>query len=227
MASTGESADVAGYFESIKEIKDAAGKGYLSLLYIYDTRDGDKLKKFQSALFANEDLGVALKVFRKVGLDIAKDSTARQLYENKVPHFITFDAKGQRAGELHLEDYRTKSSDLMKLLVKTAKGHGKLPLKSFVKKYRSFLNELDQVEGKKDTCAQKKSRATASGSKKKLAKVEKEAQSIAKREKSILSKEANLLASVKAYDGEAAANKATGSTTRAAPGARARARGGS
>jgi len=184
------------------------------------------VKKFQSALFANEDLGVALKVFRKVGLDIAKDTKARQLYENKVPHFVTFNAKGERAGELHLQDYKTKSSDLMKLLAKTAKGHGQMPLKSFVKKYRSFLNELDQVEGKKGTCAQKKSRATASGSKKKLAKIEKEEQSITKQEKSILAKEAKLLASVKAFDGEAAA-KNSKKTNGSAPAAPAPAPGGS
>jgi len=169
------------------------------------------VKKFEGTMFANEDIGVALKVFRKVGVDIAKDSTARQLYESKVPRFITYNAKGERVDELYLEDYKNKSSDLMKLLVKSSKGHGKLPLKAFVKKYRSFLNELDQIEGKKGTCAQKKSRATASGSKKKLAKVEKEAQSIAKREKSILATESKLLAAVKAYDGDSAASKKSSS----------------
>jgi hypothetical protein len=175
------------------------------------------VKKFESVLFANEDIGVALKVFRKVGLDIAKDSTARQLYENQVPRFITYNAKGEREGELHLRDYKTKSSNLMKLLVKTAKGHGKMPLKTFVKKYRSFLNELDQIEGKKGTCAQKKARAADDKSKKKLAKIEREEKSLAKREKSILAKESKLLASVKAYDGEAAAKKSSRSAPAPAP----------
>lgn len=175
------------------------------------------MKKFESTLFANEDIGVALKVFRKVGLDIAKDSTARQLYENQVPRFITYNAKGQREGEVHLKDYKSKASNLMKLLVKTSKGHGKMPLKTFVKKYRSFLNELDQIEGKKGTVAQKKSRATASGSKKKLAKVEREEQSIVKREKSILDKESKLLASVKAYDGDTTAKKSSRSAPAPAP----------
>jgi hypothetical protein len=175
------------------------------------------LKKFQSALFANEDVGVALKVFRKVGIDIAKDTTARQLYENKVPRFITYNAKGQRAGEVHLAGYKSKAGDLMKLLVKTSKGHGKMPLKSFVKKYRSFLNELDQIEGKKGTLAQKKSRAAASNSAKKLAKVQKEEQAIAKQEKSILAKESKLLASVKAFDGDSTAAKAKNRSAAPAP----------
>jgi hypothetical protein len=85
-----------------------------------------------------------------------------------------------------------------------------MPLKTFVKKYRSFLNELDQIEGKKSTVQQKRARLEASGKASKLAKVAKEEKAIAKREAKILDNEKKLLAAVKAYDADPDAQKAGG-----------------
>ena len=179
----------------------------MSVLYVYDSGAGSKLAKFQNTLFANEDVGVALKVFRKVGIDVAKDQVARDTFGQKVPSFVTFNAKGEKSGELTMAGYKGKAGDVLKLLNRASRGHGDMPLKTFVKKYRSFLNELDQIEGKKSTCAQKKARLQASGKAGKLAKVAKEEKVIAKREAKILDSEKKLLASVKAYDADPEANK--------------------
>jgi len=158
-------------------------------------------------MFANEDIGVALKVFRRMGLDLSKDKIASDLYGDQVPRFITFDAKGKKIDEVYLPDYRTKTSDLMKLLVKATQGYGDLPLKSFVKKYRAFLNDLDQIEGKKGTIAQKKTRLGNDASARKLAKVKREEELLAKEEQKILETEKKLLAAVKAYDADAESRK--------------------
>ncbi len=207
-SSTGETVAGTDYFDSIQEVKEAMKRGHLSLLYLYDSRHGKKVKKFENVVFKNEDLGVAMKVFRRMKLDVSRDRVARDLYGQKVPRFITFNSKGRRSGDLFLKDYRTKSSLLMKTLAKASKGHGKLPLKTFVKKYRSFLNELDQFEGKKATFAQKKTRLkAASGSRNKLRKVEKEEALLRKSEQALLAREKKLLESVKAFTPEKRSRK--------------------
>jgi len=148
---------------------------------------------------------------------VARDKVARNLYGGKVPRFIAFNAEGKRVDELYLADYKTKTTPLMKLLCKASKGHGTMPLTTFVKKYRGFLNDLDKLENKKATCAKKKTRLQAGGnaakgakpgaknklSKKvqaKIRKVEKEEQVLTKQEKKLLDNEKKLLAAVKAYD---------------------------
>jgi hypothetical protein len=182
----------------------------VSVLYVYDSSAGSKRAKFERILFNNEDLGVAMKVFRKVGIDVAKDQVARDSFGQKVPSFVTFNAKGEKSGELNMAGYKAKAGDVLKLLGKASKGHGKMPLKTFVKKYRSFLNELDQIEGKKSTTAQKRARLESSGKTAKLAKVAKEEKANAKREAKILDGERKLLAAVKAFDADPEAKKAAG-----------------
>ena len=169
---------------------------------------------------------------------MARDKVAWDLYGKKVPQFIAFNAEGKRVDDLYLADYKTKTSPLMKLLVKASKGHGTMPLTTFVKKYRSFLNDLDKLEGKKGTCAKKKIRLKAGGnasnaskpgakknpppklSKKvlaKLSKVEKEEQVIAKQEKKLLDNEKKLLSAVKAYDTESPSKEKVAKAKAAAP----------
>lgn len=189
----------------------------MSVLFVYDSSAGSRLAKFKNTLFANEDVGVALKVFRKVGIDVSKDQVARDHFGQKVPSFVTFDVKGEQSGELTMSGYKAKAGDVLKLLNKAAKGHGDMPLKTFVKKYRSFLNELDQIEGKKSTCAQKRARLEASGKTAKVAKVAKAERAIAKREAKILDGEKKLLAAVKAYDADADAGKKRSGGRPAAP----------
>jgi hypothetical protein len=197
-------------------------KGQLTLIYITNSKDGRKVQTFEKAIFKNEPIGIALKLFRCLKIDLARDKHAKGIYGDKVPQFIAFDAKGERVDEVYMRDYKCKTDPLMRLLVKTSKGHGKLPLKSFVKKYRGFLNELDRLEGKKTVLAQKKQRLLGGAKKgqkpgqkpapkkkiskrtqKKLDKVEKEEKLLAKKEEALLKSEKKILADAKAYDSKA------------------------
>lgn len=171
----------------------------MTLLYVYDSSN-TRTKNFFKALQANEELGIATKIFRRVQVDTAKDEMAKNLYGRKVPSFITYNAKGEKVGEVHLSGYKVSSSALMRLLAKTTKGHGKMSLPSFVKKYRSFLNKLDQIEGKKGTLAQKLARLQQGGKAAKLKKARKAQIAIAKAEKKLLASETKLLTAVKAAD---------------------------
>ena len=136
----------------MKEIKEAAKTGNLTLLYVYDSKH-PKTAQFERVVLSNqnEPIALAMKVYRCLKLDISKDKVAAGIYQNKVPRFITFNKKGQRVEDLWVKGYKTSSKPVLKALVRTAKGNGKMPLMTFVKKYRSFLNEIDQIEGKKGT----------------------------------------------------------------------------
>jgi len=205
-------------------------KGHLTLIYVTNTRDGKKVTTFETAIFKNESIGIALKLFRCLKVDLARDKHAKSIYGDKVPQFIAFDAKGQRVDEVYMRDYKCKTEPLMKLLVKTSKGHGKLPLKAFVKKYRGFLIELDKLEGKKGVLAKKKQRLLGGAAKaqkpgqspaakvdpkakvskrtqKKLEKVDKEEKLLAKKEEALMKSEKEILADAKACDDKAPAKK--------------------
>lgn len=171
----------------------------MTLLFVYDSTN-PRTKRFLSTFSGNEELGIATKLFRRIQVDTAKDQMAKNLYGSKVPSFITYNAKAQKVGEVHLSGYKMSSSAIMRLLAKTTKGHGKMSLPSFVKKYRKFLNKLDQIEGKKGTLAQKLARVQQSGKASKLKKVQKEQKALAKAEKKLLASEKQLLTAVKAAD---------------------------
>lgn len=146
----------------------------------------------------NEQVALAMKVYRCLQIDVSKDRIAQGIYGSKVPRFITFDGKGKQDEELYVQDYATSSKPLLKVLMKTARGHGDLPLMTFVKKYRSFLNEVDQLEGKKSTLAAKKDRLVKSG--KNVSSLDKETAVLEKQEKTLVAQEVELLKAVKAYE---------------------------
>jgi hypothetical protein len=142
-----------------------------------------------------------MKVYRCLKLDVSKDSVTRDRFGASLPRLIAFNAKGQQASEVVLKGYKSSSKKVVGALVKGSKGHGKMPLQTFVKKYRSFLNELDKLEDKKETFAKKKARLEKAGAraKSKLKKAEAEAARLAKEEEALLAKEKSLLEAVKAY----------------------------
>jgi len=145
-ARTGDG-EAASHFESFIEIKEAAKKGHVSLLYIYDNTDSDKLRKFEERLltYRSEALMSAFRVFSLVKLDAAEDPKAKSLYEKQLPVFIAFDGKGKLIAEKSLKGYKANAKSVMSILVKAAKGHAKMSLPTFVKKYRSFINKYDQL----------------------------------------------------------------------------------
>jgi len=180
------------------QLADAVKQKQLVLVYITDST-AEELPRMEAALFKNEELGIAMKIFRRIKIDVAKDTVAKTIWADKVPTFITYDAKGKQVDEVHMQGFKAKAGDVMKILAKASKGHGDLPVKTFVKKYREFLNKLDQVEGKKGTLQQKIARAKESGGRK-LDKLEAEGKVLAKAEEKLLEEEKKILTAAKAFD---------------------------
>ncbi|MBN2492220.1 MAG: hypothetical protein JXQ29_15340 [Planctomycetes bacterium] len=188
-----------------------------------NSADGKKVTTFESAVLKKEEVAIALKIFRCLKFDIARDKVAKEVYGDKVPLFLAYDASGKLVEELHVPDYKCNSTALMGLLVKATRGHGKLPLKTFIKKYRDFLGDLDKLEGKKDVLTKKKQRllgtppaAAAAGKPAATAKppakplsgrdqarlkgIEKEEADLAEQEKKLMAEEQQILADAKVYD---------------------------
>jgi hypothetical protein len=184
-------------FAAIQEIQEAAKKGHLSLLYLYDSRKGEEVLTFEDNLFRDEKLAVASRVFRCVRLDVAKNEAAQERLGNKVPCFLTYNARGERDQEVSMAGHKPNTDALLKAMSRTARGHGKLPLLSFVKKYGEFLRNLDRLDARKKTCAERKARVQDRP--KKLKKVEAEEAQLASEEKALLDLEKKLLTAVKAY----------------------------
>lgn len=189
---------------------------------MFNSKDGAKtVTTFKEKLFKNEDLAVATRVFHCMELDTAKNKPAAGYFGKKVPVFLIFDAKGKMADEVLLKGYKAKSSTLLKAMIKASKGHGDMPLATFLKKYRGFLNDLDKLEGKKAVFAKKKARLIGGTSQKgkdakkgkdankgkkkptlsksKQKKLDAEAKDLADKEKDLLAQEQKLLKAVKAY----------------------------
>jgi hypothetical protein len=182
-------------------VREAAKKGQLSLLYIYDSGDDAKrIATFEETLFKNESLALALKPYRCLKLDAAKDSIAKERFGRAVPYFIAFDVKGEAAADVSLRGYKSSTKSVLGILVKASRGHGKMPLMTFVKNYRTFLNDLDKLEDRKETLAKKKARLEQAGprARSKLREVEKEAEAVAADEAKLLATEKRLLEAVKA-----------------------------
>lgn len=186
---------------------------------MFNSKDGaKKVTTFKTKLFKNEDLAVATRVFHCMELDTAKNKPAAGYFGKKVPVFLIFDTKGQMADEVYLRGYKARASSLLKAMMKVSKGHGDMPLATFIKKYRGFLNDLDKLEGKKTVFANKKARLTGSKGKKgkdakkdkkgkkqpkisksKQRKLDAEQKKLAEKEKTLLEQEQKLLKAVKAY----------------------------
>lgn len=183
-----------------EHVKKAAEEGHLSLLYLFDPEaDKKDHERFETALLNHPGLNVSLKAF-KCGMINVAGGDAEAEFAKKAPLFVVFDAKGNCVGEASMHGYKASSSSLVRLLNRAAKGHAKVALPAFVKQYRSFLNDLTQLEGKKTALKSKRSRAEGKDGdpdKNKVAKLEKEEKALEKEEEKLLKEEGELLTGAK------------------------------
>lgn len=176
-------------------VRAAAERGELVLLYVYDP-DADKRKHamFEQTLFGNQAVSVALRCFRCGRINLADDHEAKTAFGKKAPYFVAFDAKGKRAGEVSMHGYKASTGGLVKILDRAHKGHAKLSLGAFGKKYRSFLRDLLQLEGKKRLLTDKRQRLEGKrGKDGQLKKIEQEERSVAAAETKLFEDEKKLL----------------------------------
>ena len=192
-------------------VKKTRGKNRLALVYLFDP-EGDEKKhdRFEQSLFNHADLNVALRLFCCGRVDLSKNENAMARFGKKAPLFVVFDVQGKVVGEVSMKGYKPANGPLIAALKKVSKGHSKLALASFVKKYKSFLNDLTQIENKKSALQSKRDRAEnkdGGASKAKLAKLDKDDAALSKSEDKLLASETKLLEKAKAPDRDTGAER--------------------
>jgi hypothetical protein len=187
-------------------VEESSAADQPSLLYLYD--DQPKREQFEATLFANESLGIALRCFRCGRVDVTKDDEAMAEFGKHLPLFVAYDAKGKRIGQVEMKDYKATTNALDQLLGKAAKRGTKLSMDAFTKAYRSFLNEVSVLEGRKRDLAGKQERAVDAPDK--LKKLEKDATELADDEAKLMEQEKKLLADAEIPPRDAKAERVGG-----------------
>lgn len=171
---------------SIPLVQQAKKEEHLAFLYLYDSSvDAPKRETFDQIIFANQEVGIALRCFYCARVDIAGDDDARTKFGRKLPLFVAFNDKGVWAGETSLPGYKAALRSLMGLLDKAAAGHVKPTLDDFSKTYRDTLRELRVLSGNKKMLEQRRARADD----KKKAQFDKDAKELAAQEQKLLDAE--------------------------------------
>lgn len=183
---------------SSKLVQKAAEQGHLSLLYLFDPQgDERKHKLFETTLFSNDSITISLLCFQCGRVDLSTDIASMAEYGKKAPLFVAFDAEGKPVGEVSMSGYKVASAPLTMLLGRAARGHTKPQIKSFAKKYRALLNDLQVLDGRKNILRAQRRRADEGGDKKKLKELDKDDERLAAEEQKLLESEKELLADAK------------------------------
>lgn len=134
-------------FESVPTVTAARAKHELLLLYLVDSSaEEPKREAFESVMFGSEELAVALRCFHLVRIDIAADAEAKVKYGRRLPVFLPSDENGKSSGDIALTGYKAAITGLISLLEKSASGHVKPTLSTFISDYRGVVHDLSVIE---------------------------------------------------------------------------------
>ncbi|MGE3172937.1 MAG: hypothetical protein AB7O97_09955 [Planctomycetota bacterium] len=129
-------------------VGEAAAQQQTCLVYLCDRgAEPERLREFERRLFADDDLGLALRRFRCVRIDVggALAAPLRARYD-VVPVFVVCDRHGRPLVEVPMPRRRPAGRELAQALER-AFGRGEpLPLKTFVKRHGKLVRELEKVE---------------------------------------------------------------------------------
>ncbi len=133
-------------------VAGAKGKQELALLYLFDSAaEAPKRETFESVMFGNEELGVALRCFHFARLDIAGDAELGTRFGKRLPTFVAFDANGRNVGDVSFTGYRAAIGPLITLLEKASAGHVKPSLGVFTSEYRKVVHDFEMLEARRKT----------------------------------------------------------------------------
>ena len=151
-------AGAAVALEQCDLVATAVQESSLSLLYLYDASEAEVTQAFEQTMFGDGELSVALRCFQCGRIDLSRDSALKTEFIKKIPMFIAFDGQGRPAAEAVFRGYKAKPQQLTNALYRAAAKHAKMPMKSFVKRYRDWLKDLVKHEGKERLLEDKRER---------------------------------------------------------------------
>lgn len=180
-------------FAGIKTLQEAATAHQPAVLYLFDPKsDERKWKQYEQTTFNNDELGLSLRCFRCVRLDVTTQTEFMAKFGAKVPIWFAFDETGKQVGELAQTGNKMAINPLVQLLGKASAGHVKPSLEAFVDKYRDVVRDLENLDGKRKNLAARQKNVDAKDTARR-ADLEKEAKAVDAEEKDLLAKEKTLL----------------------------------
>ncbi|MCY2957697.1 MAG: hypothetical protein NT107_11750 [Planctomycetota bacterium] len=192
-------------FESVPTVTAARAKHELLLLYLVDSSaEEPKREAFESVMFGSEELAVALRCFHLVRIDIAADAEAKVKYGRRLPVFLPSDENGKSSGDIALTGYKAAITGLISLLEKSASGHVKPTLSTFISDYRGVVHDLSVIELQRKAMKDRIARLT---DEKKKASLEKDASLLDTEEQKLLGKERDIIERAKVLPRDADAKK--------------------
>ena len=146
---------------SVGLVAGAKAKQELVLLYLFDSgAEAPKRETFETVMFGNEELGVALRCFHFARLDIAGDAELGTRYGKRLPTFVAFDANGRNVGDVSFTGYRAAIGPLITLLEKASAGHVKPSLGVFTSEYRKVVHDFEMFEARRKTLGDRQEKAS-------------------------------------------------------------------
>lgn len=190
-------ADAEHPFANMAAVQEAKGKEQPVLLYLFDPGSEErKLQQYEQTMFNNDELGISLRCFRCLRLDVTKHPELAK-YAARAPVHVVFAADGKLVGEVAHTGNKAQVSTLVKLLERAASGHVKPPLPVFVKAYRDVVRDLEQMEGKRRALQERRNKLETKDAAKR-AEIDKEMLELKEAERPVLEREKQLLEQAKA-----------------------------
>jgi hypothetical protein len=171
-----------------------------AVVWIYDPSDEKDNASAQSNLFQNEGVGIALKKFRTLRVDVTaiRSERVKELYKS-TPAFRFYDPSGELVGILEGRNSDSLSS-FSSLLERTWDKSFTVRLRGYTKQMTKILDRLDRFDGQKQVLDQNLARLSGKPNARKQRQLEKESEELEKVAREIAEDEQELLASVKLRD---------------------------
>jgi hypothetical protein len=145
-----------------------------TIVWFYSVEDDRANQVCEGTIFQNEQIGLSLKRFRCVRIDVDEisDSKLRTQYDN-TPSFVVYDPKGETVAKL--EGRSATSTSRFSGMVRQAWGKlFTMKQKDFVKSMTKILDRMDRVSSQQQVLTAKKQRAEKKGNRAKLAAIARE-----------------------------------------------------
>ncbi len=156
--------------------------------------DDEENAAIEGTVFGDEALGLSLKQFRCLRIDVEtiEDAKLREEYGAKTPMFVTFNPKGEVIGEISNKKV-TSLSSFRKLVASSWSRVFETNHRKFGKDMKEILDRIDAVAGKRTTLQAKLERYEAKNNASKVGQVKKDLAECDAEDKQILEDEKKIL----------------------------------
>lgn len=177
---------------------DVSADSTPAVVWLYSPEEEDANQRCNSNIFQNEQVGLALKKFRTLRVNVLEiqHNELREEYSKTAPAFYFFDPAGEEIGKVQGKD-ATSLSDFSKLMERTWNTSYETKLRKYTKSMTRLLDQLDRIDAKKQNLEREKERLAEKPNPRKQRKLSAEEEELQKAMDSFNESEQKLLETVK------------------------------